>query len=839
MIKYLGKGKKILGMKRRLYLFCAAVALCLVGSAARAAPAVDGGGGTFTAVGNVVQNAGLINFTSIIVTADDDLGVPANSANFNNTLGGPVNGLEFEARDYISIAGDLWNNNGAVPNNSGGFGIIGDNSSVTTRMLSVGGDFVMGGGAADNMALNVNSVNIGGNLATNSGSRLSVNPSDYANAPAMAVSGAMQVAGGMTMGAAPMGGESVFIAASAPTDTYTITAGSFATNGPVAAGTGNLIINSADINFAGASGNVTGNAYLNAGNAGNVNIGGNLGTGVSVAAKNLTVGGDVENGVRLSLNPANADGGPASFDRMNINVGGIYYFDNNSFLQLVLNQDIAGPDGVYDPYADAALINVGGFDASGVTVAQNMGDVTSAPNIEIIVDGLMQQPTQIKVLQSNTPIADMGALTLAGVWLHDSARGANLFQEGTFSVEGDALYLNIATARSIADLVAHVPPAAGPTGNDMQMARAIDDLIAARAGGDISGKYSSLLRLLFPDGDIYNKMMVNGGANLDALFVMTRDMPGNETEQTYIRAMNYVRQFAPDNTERISRSAEISGRIIRDDVSDHLLDDFIWQRYHNRGVLWGQILLNSPGGGGTILSAIGGVDYQFGKSWMAGLNLGYNHLNFNSVSGHGFNFGAYGTVDAASWARAYAKADLTVHYLNAEETSPLAGPLKSSVSTVDETLELGLLHRLFNTYLTGRAYAYAGNIGGYAFTKKANGRNFMDIKSGNSFVLTPGYEISLGKDIFMGNWSFVRPSLKFGLEYDLLPRDRDFQFKFSESPAYRDWQIDKGYSRLWLRYGGQVEFAVSAGANVILGYQILRNSDFKTHQFKLAGSIRF
>jgi len=115
----------------------------------------------------------------------------------------------------------------------------------------------------------------------------------------------------------------------------------------------------------------------------------------------------------------------------------------------------------------------------------------------------------------------------------------------------------------------------------------------------------------------------------------------------------------------------------------------------------------------------------------------------------------------------------------------------------------------------------------------------MDIKSGNSFVLTPGYEISLGKDVFMGNWSFVRPSLKFGVEYDLLPRDQNFQFKFSESPVYRDWKIDSGYSRFWIRYGGQVEFAVSAGANVILGYQVLRNSDFRTHQFKLAGSIRF
>lgn len=592
------------------------------------------------------------------------------------------------------------------------------------------------------------------------------------------------------------------------------------------------------------TGNASGTGALVAGDS--INIGNNLGTGIDISAKHVTIGGDVAGGVHLGLNDTDSNGYHTSFDRMDVNVTGTYYFDNDSFLQLVLNQDVADSDGnsEYNADSDDALIYVGGFDASGVTRDPNIDDMNSTPNIEIIVDNIMDELRKIKMLESTTEITDLGALNLVGIWFYDTASGTRLFQEAGLTLGGsnnNIIFLNVATMRSIAGMVALVPKYAGPTGNDMQMALAIDDLIIKRLGDDrIDGHYSSLMRLLFPKGDIYNKMMINGGVNDDALDVMIADGIGYETDATYIRAMNYVRQFALSDVDTLNRTMALSSRLLRSGVTDHLMDDYIWQRYHNKGVAWGDFTLNSPDGGGTILSFSGGADWQFGNKWMLGATLGYNHLNVGDTSGSTFSFGAYGAWDVTSWGRAYGAANLAFHSIDIESYSPLTGHLDADITTTDATIELGLLHRLFSTYLTGRAYVYMGNFGGYDLTKTVkSGENFMDIKYDDSFVVTPGYEISLGKDIFMGLWAFVRPSVKFGIEYDLLERETDFQFKFSESSIYRNWQGSGADSRLWMRYGIQAEFAISQGANLVAGYEILKNGDFKSNSFKLSGSVRF
>jgi hypothetical protein len=77
------------------------------------------------------------------------------------------------------------------------------------------------------------------------------------------------------------------------------------------------------------------------------------------------------------------------------------------------------------------------------------------------------------------------------------------------------------------------------------------------------------------------------------------------------------------------------------------------------------------------------------------------------------------------------------------------------------------------------------------------------------------------------------------MEYDILGNgSRDLDFRFSEVGNWRKWKSGDSDS-LWLRYGGQIDFSFIVGTNVSVGYEVLKNGDFKAKQFKLNGAYRF
>jgi hypothetical protein len=227
------------------------------------------------------------------------------------------------------------------------------------------------------------------------------------------------------------------------------------------------------------------------------------------------------------------------------------------------------------------------------------------------------------------------------------------------------------------------------------------------------------------------------------------------------------------------------------------------------------------------------------KQLIVGFNFGYNIMNFDEVTGSTINLGLYGTYDWKKYGRAYANANLAIHSGHARVGHMIDGQTKSDMSAVDVTLDTGILHKIFDQYATGRGYLTFGLQGGYGMVQKYKGLDFIDLSADSRLVLAPGYEILLGKDIWMSVSSFVRPSLRLGIEYDLLGNEnRDIGFKFSEVDA---WRVRKAADsdNWWLRWGAQIDISFMAGTNISIGYEVLKNGGMEIDQFKLSGFYRF
>ena len=277
----------------------------------------------------------------------------------------------------------------------------------------------------------------------------------------------------------------------------------------------------------------------------------------------------------------------------------------------------------------------------------------------------------------------------------------------------------------------------------------------------------------------------------------------------------------------------MSARISRNAVTDQLLEDFIWKRYYDKSVAWLRTSISED-----IISFNIGADTKIRK-FVVGGNIGYNILDFGILSGYTLNLGIYGTYDLNDVVRMYANANLAMHSVTESINSAIIGTSVSDLSTSDTTLDVGILHKIFAPYLTGRGYMTLGYQSGYKFTQKYKGMDFMDISADSQMFLAPGYELALGKDIWFSVGTFMRPSLRFGIEYDLLGGGaQNLQFKFSEVARWRNWETGDSVP-LWLRYGAQIDFSFIVGTNLSVGYEILKNGDFTANQIKLNGTYRF
>lgn len=588
-----------------------------------------------------------------------------------------------------------------------------------------------------------------------------------------------------------------------------------------------------------------------------INIAGNLSGHINILADTVLIEKDVLGGTvfrpnlptgqqdhinvgtfpnRFHVNPET--GLSADFKQINATINGTYYFNNDSYLQLVLNSTTANSDGnaEYDALTDDALIKVGGFDASNVSNAPHFGNMNTTPGIEILVDNIDTMIQKIRVMEITDPsgIVDLGNMNLAGVWFYwdDNNDGVNdrrLFQESKLVAENGNIYAQLVMMQSLEKITRR---SASANRNDIQMAGAIDDLILGRLRGyagytddNMENYYTSVLRLLFGESDVYYDLMLNGGNVRDVVDIMVAENPQY--------ALALVRGFDLTEVSDAGNKLALSNQVSRNAVSDQLIEDFIWKRYYDKSTGWARF-----GFGSDIFSMHVGADTKIDK-FIAGFNIGYNSLGYDLTDGSTFNIGVYGTYDLTDAARLYASLNLGFNSIDIELDRQMMGTVDSKFNTIDATMDVGILHKIFDQYITGRGYMTLGVQGGYDFSQEYKGQDFMNIRADEKYILAPGYEVSLGKDIWFSVGSFMRPSIKIGVQYDLMgSANRDLDFKFAEVHNWRSWNANDD-GGLWWRFAGQIDFSIILGTNLSVRYELLKNGDFSTNQFKINGTYRF
>jgi len=783
----------------------------------------DLGGGDITYSSNSDDDVGYYNAGNITVVSGGSLKIYA------------VNGGYISVNNMFSVQGDFFHNrdNSLITSDptflgSGSFAFTGDNAIVSAKRLNIGGDLLNGDGTSGwDLTLNVNTVDIGGSLVVMDNSKLVIN-FDFTTNPSL-VADIVDIDGGLYMGDSLASGDIVHINSNDNNNVYKIS-----------------VLDTLDVN---------GDVYAENGildiSAKSIRIGGDLAGNVNIDTKDLHVENDVLGGIRFRPNlpssvtqhddlgafHVNPDTGVAKdFRQTNITIDGTYYFDDNSYLQLVLNSgNIGGLQ--YDPDTDNALMTVGNFDASGMTQLPNFNNIDSTPNIEILVDNIDKMIQKIRLIEVDSAGSiDMGMLNFAGVWFYEDKVGGDgindyrLFQEARLIEENNNIYAVLAMMQSIEGLTV-LSPLAG--GNDIQVAKAVDDLILLRLlqhpdhkSDKFDDHYTSVMRKLFAADDVYYDLMLNGGVNYDATDVMVSESPD--------RALGFVRGLGLGDMAGIGHKLALSGRLSRNAITDQLHEDFVWKRYYDKNVGW--LRMNFAD---DINSFNVGFDTKI-NNYIVGATLGYNTLNFGGLDGSMFNFGLYGTYDLNNIVRLYANANLALHMVDLKTDMSIIGQTTSDISTVDTTLDIGILHKIAGTYMTGRGYLMFGMLGGYDFTQQYKNQDFMDIRTDNNLVFAPGYELLIGKDIWFSVNSFIRPALRIGVEYDVLGNmgTHHLDFKFSDVNIWRKWEFDES-NPLWLRMGGQIDFSFIVGTNISVGYEVLKNGDFKTNVFRLNGVYRF
>ncbi|MDR1207218.1 MAG: hypothetical protein LBK26_02280 [Rickettsiales bacterium] len=789
-----------------------------------------------------------------------------------------LNGSIINTENFI-INGNFLRNGATAT--TGQFSIIGASQSISAENMEVIGGFIMGDGTnAWNLTLNVNTI-AANSFETQAFSQLVISPTDW-TAAKLSVSGDIVIADGLYMGAAS-GPGSMNITSVAAGNTYSISADNFTVNGDVVSTLGTIAINAANIaqvngdaqggldvtaktiNVTGSAnsngetqkyaanninitddviGNVNMSAVADVDGMGNViagtgviDIGGNVDSGAYTqsfyADTEINIAGDVSGNVLITAGVVNITGSvtggqfghaPGDFNRADITVSGVYYFTDDTRMQLGLNADIMATGGdptKYEWNLDDALIKVGGIDTAAVSDLSGL--------ITIYVDGFEGLLTRINVLESSGGAIDpdlIVGLAEIEVFFRDAHTGIIYSQMASLFADGN-IYANLATMNSLAQMVARAP---GHSSDEYNMAAALDDLIIARMQAlglenptAIDAHYASVMKLLFNPGDPFYEMMLDDAGNNDALSVM---MSGDD-----VRARDFVKQFSVPDPGHATRALSLSDRTIRWSFADQLVSDFIWQRYHDKRNAWSQVAHLSASGAPSINSFVGGMDWEIKKYLMLGGMIGYNIIDFGATSGSTLNVGAYGTARVLDWTKLYGTLSLAFHSLSLSDNQPI-------VETTDATMEFGALHRIFDTYASGRAYMNVGILGGYNLNKQSGGQDFMTVRTDNSFAATAGYELTLGKDIYFNMWSYLRPILKVGIEYDLSGRSNDSKFAFAGANTFREWNGDD-FDSMWLRYGFGLEFSFVQGASISAGYEIIKNGDFSANLMRISGKARF
>ena len=327
----------------------------------------------------------------------------------------------------------------------------------------------------------------------------------------------------------------------------------------------------------------------------------------------------------------------------------------------------------------------------------------------------------------------------------------------------------------------------------------------------------------------------------------------------------FSRLLQPRELEQITGNIALNEHTHFRDFEDRMFD-FIWNRNRNLSKAWFDAdfgIVRQNGSDKTKISGnrfnlTAGFDWRNNKTTILGLmahvshtstdnsdniNLGYmpgvsiDGRNSMTVADTDVGIGAYLMQTLGIKTRLYGNVMGDFHMIDLSREQNYVAKIDGTGTSYSVISEMGLLHDWLNQYIVGNLYARFGYNFGFSVKEKADGDEYMKLKSDGYFVLTPGYSLIAQKRIYTSPWFQVRPYASIGIEYDVLGTPDYAKFKFAPAKLYSKYDIE--INPLWANIGGGIEMLSANGIQFGLDYRYQYNRDIKMHNLRLSGSLRF
>ena len=328
----------------------------------------------------------------------------------------------------------------------------------------------------------------------------------------------------------------------------------------------------------------------------------------------------------------------------------------------------------------------------------------------------------------------------------------------------------------------------------------------------------------------------------------------------------FSRLFQVRELEQIAGSIALNEHTNFRSFEDRMFDEFIWNRNRSLKKAWldvdfglfNQKVSDNKRVDGNRFNISGGFDWQYSETMILGLtgrisnmssknsdsmDLGY--IPGESVFGQmetkvadtNVGLGGYLMKTLGEKTRVYGNAFLDIHFLDVSRNQNFVAPIKGAGTAFSLISEWGLLHDWLNEYIVGNMYARVGYNFGFSVKEKAENQDYMNLRSDGYLILTPGYSLIAQKRIYPSAWFQIRPYASIGVEYDVLGAPDFTKYKFALAHSYTKYDVD--IDPLWANIGGGIEFLSASGIQVGLDYRYQYNPAIQLHNIKLSGSYRF
>ncbi len=602
----------------------------------------------------------------------------------------------------------------------------------------------------------------------------------------------------------------------------------------------------------------------------------------------MDVSGYVSNGVRI-------DG------LQQMDVGGNYYFDNNSMLNVnlmsnigrdywasvSLNEDDTLGEITNNNPTGGALIQVGGKFVSNITALgdETNGDVLPNGQMGIILNDIVDPGSAIWLVHADNGLLELG-MKIRNLYVsfcnEDGTHCFNMLPQTSGQNGADnelPVYLSVRDidndGKQDSLYIVFDPRFGGPvqvfkiqpivertqnhTTGEYISAGALDNLIA-------DALYDAGFKKRTP---IESLPIVFAGTNLETL--MNELYERMEDYNTY-REGDALSRFShlvqPHEIDQIISGIALNYHTLARDVEDHMFDEFIWNRNRKLDKAWFDadfgMYYNKDIDGrhidGNRFSITGGYDWQKSRTLILGVMGHVSHMTGTDtdkidlsyqaiakqidgridvdVKNTDIAFGGYMIQTLAPWARAYGQAAIDIQLFDiSKQQTYVNGDITGDGVGFGISTEWGIMHDWLNQYIVGNAYIRAGYNFGTSITEKAAGSDYMDIDVDGYFMLTPGYSLTAQKRIYPNMWFQIRPYATIGIEYDVLGTPDTVDYKFAMANTYTEY--DSTVDPLWANIGGGIEFLGAFGGQIGIDYRYQYNDTIQLHNIKVSGKYRF